>query len=436
MGRTELRRHRELSETVFGLVLEGRIEPNNVDPKLLVYPYSRAIEDVSGSNRAKLSLDYGADAISAASKAAQRVNGEPVEQWLQELITTYQDYKIINVMGRHEKRIAKGESVDWDELREQIDARVSGQSFEPLAWADIKDEFDHEWIWNGWIPDGETTILVGPQGAGKSALALFLADCIANGKPLPDGTHCPKEAGVLWVETEGRQGENIRRARAWGVDGRNIYSPSQDIRRVLNLLEPDDKALIRAHASRSEVGLVVIDSLGGSLMNENEASAKGVLQSLATMAQETGTAFIIIHHLRKPSGRDKNSAPTLNQVRGHSGITQFAPSVIAIEYAGNEEPRFLYHLKMNLTEAPNSLSFDIGPWGPSFSEHSTDQVKRAITDECLEWLKDLLQSGPMTTIDIMVASKRAGYTRDVMRRAIHHPAIKSERIDGDTCLTL
>jgi len=433
---TELRRHRELSETIFGLILDERISPEDVDGKMLVYPYSRALEDVPGSNRAKLSLDYGSDAISAASKAAQRVNGEPVEHWLHELITTYRDNKIINVMGRNEKKLSKGEAVDWDELRGHIEERVADQSFEPLAWEDIKDEFDHEWIWNGWVPDGETTILVGPQGAGKSALALFLADCVANGTQLPDGTHAPKECGVLWVETEGRQGENIRRARAWGVDGRNIYSPSRDIRRVLNLTEPDDKALIRAHAMRPEVGLVVIDSLGGSLMNENEASAKGVLQSLSVMAQETNTAFIIIHHLRKPSGRDKNPTPTLDMVRGHSGITQFAPSVIAIEYAGQEMPRFLYHLKNNLVEAPDSLSFSIGPWGPVFNEDTIDQVKRAITDECLEWLKDLLRPGPMPTIEIMVQGRRAGYTRDVMKRAIHHPAIKSERIDGQTCLTL
>ena len=39
---------------------------------------------------------------------------------------------------------------------------------------EVKNEFDQEWMWNGWIPHGEMSMLVGHQGSGKSAFALYM----------------------------------------------------------------------------------------------------------------------------------------------------------------------------------------------------------------------------------------------------------------------
>jgi hypothetical protein len=439
----ELRKHRDLSEIIFGLGLKGAVNLEDVDIRMLVYPYNAATEervaDPEKANQAYLMSKYGADAINSAKQAAEVVhNGIAPEQWLQQLTRTYKDFKIVNVMHKTQKKIEKDQEIDLEELKDVIDSRLEEHSAEPLSWGDIKDEFDQEWLWPGWLPHGEVTILVGQQGSGKSAFSLYLADCVANGKPLPDGSVVGETMGVLWVETEGRFAENVRRARAWGVDQRNIYIPSQDMRKVIDLTKPEDKALVRSHAKRPEVGLVVIDSLGGSLMDENDASAKKVLQGLSGMAQETNTSFLIIHHLRKPQKYSKgHQRITLADVRGHGGITQFAPSVIAIDYEGHEMPRFMHTLKMNLVEEPPTMTFSIGAMGLLWNETTHDQVRRQVIQETVGWLEEILTPGAMTIKEVKEMSEVEGYDWDIVKQAINFPSIKTIKNHQDErCLSL
>jgi len=432
----ELRQHRSVSEVVFGLVLSGALDPQDVQSEMLIYPYNAAILDLPESNLAQLMTVYGSESIHAATEAAKTTNGVSPEQYVGELSRVYKDFKVINVMHRNQRLIEKNEAIDVDEIKKVLDDRLD-DVMEPVSWGEIKDEFNQEWLWSGWVPHGEVTFIVGHQGSGKSAFALYFADCVANGSPLPDGSVVGKTRGVLWVETEGRQAENIRRANGWGLDPTYIHSPSDNLRRVIDLNDPADKALIRSHAMRDDIGLVIIDSLGGSLMNENEASAKVVLQQMGRMAQETNTTFLIIHHLRKPNNQAKGPQRiVLADVRGHSGITQFSPSVIAIDYEGHEMPRFLSPLKMNLVHPPASLSFTIGVMGLAWDETSDNQVQRAVVEELVAWLEDLLAAGPMKTAKIRENLDKAGYDIELLKRAQHYPSFQMVDYGGERCLAL
>ncbi len=429
----ELRRHRDLSETVFGLVLGGRLEVQDIESKMLVYPYGRAIEDLPDANSAELSLKYGHEAIDAAMKAAERTNGIAPHHWVEQLIATFRDYKVVNLMGRVTKKIDQGESIDWGSELKSLSDLTEPVSNEPMAWADIEGDFEHNWLWNGWVPRNEMTLLVGWQEAGKSAVALSLVDAFVNGAPLPDGSYCPHPTNALWLETEGRHSENIYRSRQWEINAERIFSPTSNSRKVIDLTQPEDKAIIRAHAMRPEIGLIVIDSLGGSLMNENESSAKKILQEMAMVAQETQTTLIIVHHLRKPQGREKGTRPTLHMVRGHSGITQFAPSVIAIEYDPDLPYRILFSLKNNFIEKPPDITFSIGTYGPLFKEDTVSSVRRVVRDEFIEWVATL--DGPISSKDLLKQAQEEGYEKNIVKLALKHPKLQVYRRDGQTYIT-
>ena len=429
----ELKRHRDLSEIVFGLVLAERLDLRDVDGKLLVYPYSRALEALPDANAAELSIKYGHDAISAAMEAAEQTNGIAPHHWVEQLAATFRDYKVVNLMGRVTKKIDQGDDIDWSSELSALGDLTEVISDAPIAWSEIEGDFKHEWMWNGWIPRNEMTLLVGWQEAGKSAVALSLVDAFANGAPLPDGSHCPHPTNVLWIETEGRHSENIHRSRQWEIDAERIFSPTGNSRKIIDLMEPADKAIIRAHAMKPEIGLIVIDSLGGSLMNENESSAKKILQELAMMAQETQTTLVIIHHLRKPQGKEKGTRPTLHMVRGHSGITQFAPSVIAIEYDPDLPYRILFSLKNNFLSKPQDIMFSIGEYGPLFREDTVGTVKRAIRDELVGWLATL--NSPMSSKELLVTAKERGFEKEIIKLALKHPKVRVYRQDGITYIS-
>lgn len=206
----------------------------------------------------------------------------------------------------------------------------------------------------------------------------------------------------------------------------------------MDLSLPEHKILLRNRANDPDIGLIVIDSLGGSLMEENDASSKRVLHELSRLAQETHTTVLIIHHLRKPNPKAKGyQAPTLNDVRGHSGITQFAPSVIAIDYDGNEGMRQLYPLKMNLTEMPNDIWFSMGPMGLIWNQDTMDRVHRQVVQEAVTWLTETLKAGPMTTKEVVEFAERSGYELETINEAMKFPVFQMvKNAFGDRCLAL
>jgi hypothetical protein len=429
----ELRKHRDLSELVFGLVLEDRLDAGDIDGKMLTYPYNRAIEDLPDTDAAELSLKYGHEAIHAAMEAAKRTNGIAPHHWVTQLANTFRDYKIVNLMGRVTKKLDQGEDVDWGATLNSLGQLTDPVTTEPLSWADLKGDFSHEWMWNGWIPCNEMTLLVGWQEAGKSAVALSLVDAIANGTLLPDGSHCPNQTNVLWIETEGRHSENVHRSREWEIRADRIFSPAGNSRRVIDLTQPDDKALIRAHAMQESIGLVVIDSLGGSLMDENDAQAKRIMQEMAKLAQETQTTVLLIHHLRKPQGKEKGTRPTLHMVRGHSGITQFVPSVIAIEHDPDLPYRTLFSLKNNFIEKPRDIEFTIGALGPLFGANMVSEVQRTIVDEFIDWMETI--STPIQSKDLLKQAREEGYEKDIIRLALRHSRVQVSRYNGLTFIS-
>ena len=184
----------------------------------------------------------------------------------------------------------------------------------------------------GLLNAGQVGIIVGESGIGKSPLNYQLSLCVAAGRP--------------FLRMKTTQGLVIY------VDGENGTQNSQAIRNsVLRhlrsecpknflVLDVPDMAHLRPVVSKFKPTLVVIDTLRAfdpQAERENSIAAT-FIKDLKTLGRETGTAFLVIHHPKKPNGdygppkleRD-NVMEWLYQASGARALINQTDTRIAIE---------------------------------------------------------------------------------------------------------
>src|SRR5947209_909244 len=62
-----------------------------------------------------------------------------------------------------------------------------------------------EWLWPGWIPLGNLTVLDGDPGVGKSTLLLDLAARLSRDGVMPDGAAGPVAPSILLSAEDGAE---------------------------------------------------------------------------------------------------------------------------------------------------------------------------------------------------------------------------------------
>jgi hypothetical protein len=184
----------------------------------------------------------------------------------------------------------------------------------------------------GVLNAGQVGIIIGESGIGKSPLNYQMGLCVAAGKPF--------------------LGMKATRGLVIYVDGENGTQNSQAIRNSLLrhlkidcpenflLLDVPDMAHLRPIVHKLKPTLVVIDTLRAfdpQAERENSIAA-ALIKDLKTLGRQTGTAFLIIHHPKKPSGdygppkldRD-NVMEWFNQASGAKALISQTDTRIAIE---------------------------------------------------------------------------------------------------------
>lgn len=301
-----------------------------------------------------------------------------------------------------------------------------------LTWAQVAKVFGSvTWAWPRWVPRGHLTLIVGPQGTGKSFLAARLIGCLTGDlEEWPDGA--PVEGGgpVLLVETEQMRGDYADRMRALGVDLHHVFHPSEDVYDVLSL--PRDLERLRLRAEFVNATAIVIDSLsGGNSMDENSAEMRHVLAGLAGLAARLAIPVIAVHHLRKRSQFEPDR-PDLDRVRGSSTITQFARSVLALwrPEGGPDGPVRVEPLKCTFCKPPEALGFEITGDGLVFGEAPEEARQETERERAADFLLAMLEDGPRAAAALREEAELAGYSWSTVRRAKDALRIVSVRRDG------
>jgi hypothetical protein len=137
---------------------------------------------------------------------------------------------------------------------------------------------------------------------------------------------------------------------------------------------PDHLDVIEREIRRKNIRLVIFDPLsqfvaqGYSLIVEQ--SVRRLLGPVATLARETGAAFLLTNHLSKRSG-----GPALYRASGSIGIMAMARSVLLVAPDPDDQDALvLASTKSNLGPAPVALSY---------------RVKEVSGVPRLEWLEEV-----------------------------------------------
>ena len=193
------------------------------------------------------------------------------------------------------------------------------------------------WAVSGWFCRGDLVLLAGEAGAGKSAVSLDLAFAAASGGlwlgslPIEDRLR----VSVLDLEMSRELAAHRLRAQAIGrgLDARTAATLPLVYRCGCRIDLRGDGGWRALEEAASNADVVILDSLVrvvGDLNLNDSAAVSEVFGRLRRVAESTGAALIVLHHLRKrPQGprRSGDEGPTLDAIRGSSDLAASCDAV-------------------------------------------------------------------------------------------------------------
>ncbi|MBA4107676.1 MAG: hypothetical protein C0485_18230 [Pirellula sp.] len=355
-----------------------------------------------------------------------------------------------------------GSAVIHEELATALQRAVDDADFADLPtqslWqpaVTIMANVEHattEWLWDQHIPCGAISNLSGDPGLGKSQLTCDLGARITRGWPMPpltapDGTFRPR--GVLFMNAEDDPARTLRpRLEAAGADLRRVHclrsmqcSLEGEEERPVTL--PGDLPAVEQVIRASDVALVVVDPfvafLDGKLNINNDADVRRCLGQVASVAESTGAAFLLVRHLNKKSGLS-----AVYRGGGSIGVTGAARAefMVGVDPA-DPEGRILACVKSNLAPEPSSLRFSIESfaetsrvrWGDhcdtsagDLCASGSDKRQGNKSDEAKGIIEDMIAHGPAASADVLKACIDAGISERTYHSVKKELGLKPYRV--------
>ncbi len=222
----------------------------------------------------------------------------------------------------------------------------------PAGLPDAEQIPPRAWLYGSFLVQGYVSVLAAPGGVGKSAYALAVALAVITGRALlGEMVHRPCPAWVLNLEDP--MDELDRRIAALmiahGIDRADIagrlHLHSGRRRRLVmaefdrqsgSIGHPDRDGMIAAIRAQG-IGLVVVDPFVKSHgLDENDNRHMDAAATVwAEIAEATGAAILLVHHVRKGAGSDVDAA------RGAKALTDAARAAVILSPMSDEDARAL-----------------------------------------------------------------------------------------------
>ncbi len=195
------------------------------------------------------------------------------------------------------------------------------------------------------LPGGETTVVFGDGGSGKSLLALAVAVAVSTQTPLPGGLRPVGRTNVLYLDWEST--EDVHAERLAGLlKGLELAAAPGIYYRPMARALADDGARLRSDISKRGIGLVVVDSFGPACGAEPETADSAIRLMNALRTFGTVTRFLVAHVSKAGADLRTGAARPFGSVY----VQNLARSVWEVRRPDDEGEVLvlgLYHRKVN-----------------------------------------------------------------------------------------
>jgi RecA/RadA recombinase len=287
-------------------------------------------------------------------------------------------------------------------------------------------------------------MIAGEPGLGKSQIAIGLAAAVTTGGSWPDAESRSPTGSVIILSAEDGLADTIRpRFDAAGGDARLVTvvravngSHQGSNRRRSFDLSSDLSLLEEEIEKQADTRLVLIDPVSsylGKIDSHKNAEVRNALEPLADMAERRRVAVVAITHLSKGDGK------AINRFIGSIAFVAAARTAFAVVSDPDDDAgprRLLLQVKNNIAPPQPGLAFrllqrEVAPgvvgsavaWENASVNMTVDQALKAnagdkdgtAKDDALEFLRELLEAGPVDVLDIEAEARAAAMLSETRR---------------------
>lgn len=292
-----------------------------------------------------------------------------------------------------------------------------------------------KWLWFPYIPYGKITIVQGDPGQGKTTFVLNLAAKLSLGQNFENDDNYEEcqPINVIYQTAEDGLADTVKpRLEAAGADSSKIMVIDES-ERSLSMTD------IRIERAIEETGakVVILDPIQaylGDNVDMNRANeTREVTKRLATLAERTGCAIILIGHMNKGSG-------TKAAYRGIGSIDFFAVArsvLLVARVPDRPELRVLAQIKNNLASEGNTVAFKMtdgkfdwfGEYEISVEELLGGYTSSSKSQQAVNLLKSILTSQESVPAnEIFEKGKQLGISKRTIDNAKHELRVKSIKV--------
>ena len=315
-----------------------------------------------------------------------------------------------------------------------------------LAASTIRPE-EVEWYYEGRVPLGSLTLLVGQAGLGKT---MFACELSARGSRGQLGS--PAAAVIFATAEDSLAHTLVPRLTAAGADLARVRFMKIIDDGLEGLTLPEDIDKLHDAVETSGAKLIVLDPvvghLSGNIDSHKDHSVRRALAPLAALAESTGAAILGIGHLNK-----SHSTDVLTRLGGSVAFGAAARSVLLFgedpDAAEDSPERLLIHAKSNLGPLAVATRFKVEgrtitttegekidtsglKW---LGEDPTATPSKVLAgrqepsrlDDAIDFLRDVLADGSLPSLEVTALAAAEGIAKRTLKRAKQKLGIESKR---------